>query len=87
MLNGINANNKSVKHRRRIMAVTLKKATREDAETIWRMQVEAFSDLLKRYQDDHLSPAAESLSKVMEKFEQPWTRYFFIVENETVVIF
>lgn len=67
------------------MAVTLKKATREDAETIWRMQVEAFSDLLKRYQDDHLSPAAESLSKVMEKFEQPWTRYFFIVENETKV--
>lgn len=31
------------------MAITLKKATREDIETIWKMQVEAFTELLDKY--------------------------------------
>ena len=30
------------------MAITLKKATREDIETIWKMQVEAFTELLDK---------------------------------------
>lgn len=43
------------------------------------MQVEAFSDLLKKYQDFDISPAAESVDKVMARFEQPWTRYYYIM--------
>ena len=64
------------------MAVTLRKATREDLETLWKMQTEAFSELLDKYQDYDMSPAAESLEKITAKFEQPWTTYYFIVEQD-----
>lgn len=67
------------------MTITLKKAAREDIETIWRMQVEAFSELLARYQDYDMSPAMESFETVMAKFEQPWTTYYFIVRGDMVV--
>lgn len=67
------------------MAITLKKATREDIETIWKMQVEAFTELLDKYQDFDMSPATESLEKIIAKFEQPWTTYYYIVENDIVV--
>ncbi len=33
------------------MIIELKPIVREDIETIWRMQVEAFSELLEKYQD------------------------------------
>ena len=67
------------------MAVTLKKAVREDMETIWRMQTEAFSELLDKYQDFDTSPATESLETIMAKFEQPWTAYYFIVQGDRIV--
>ncbi len=67
------------------MAVTLRKAVREDMETIWRMQTEAFSELLDKYQDFDTSPAAESLETIMAKFEQPWTAYYFIVQGDRIV--
>lgn len=67
------------------MAVTLRKATRDDIETIWRMQVEAFSELLDKYQDFDISPATESLEKIGAKFEQPWTTYYFIVQEDIIV--
>ena len=65
----------------RIMSITLRKAEREDLQKIWQMQVEAFKGLLETYQDYDLSPAAEGLEKVMARFEQPWTTYFFIVAD------
>ena len=42
------------------------------------MQVDAFSGLLEKYQDYDLSPAAEAVDKVIARFEQPWTKYYFI---------
>ena len=42
--------------------VTLRVAARDDMPTIWRMQVEAFSGLLEKYQDHDLSPAAEGFA-------------------------
>ena len=33
------------------MNVKLIKATRSDMETIWRMQIKAFSELLKKYRN------------------------------------
>ncbi|MBO4449473.1 MAG: GNAT family N-acetyltransferase [Clostridiales bacterium] len=60
------------------MSVTLRQAKREDIETIWKMQVEAFADLLKKYEDYDMSPGAEEMDKVMARFEQPWTKYYFI---------
>ena len=60
------------------MSVSLRQANIEDLETIWKMQVEAFKGLLEVYQDYDMSPAAEGIDKIVARFEQPWTKYFFI---------
>ena len=60
------------------MSVNLQKVTREDIETVWKMQLEAFADLLEKYQDYDTSPGAEEFDKVLARFEQPWTTYYFI---------
>ena len=60
------------------MSVNLQKVTREDIETVWKMQLEAFADLLEKYQDYDTSPGAEEFEKVLARFEQPWTTYYFI---------
>ena len=67
------------------MSVTLRQAKREDIETIWKMQIEAFRGLLEKYQDYDLSPGAEGVDKVNARFEQPWTKYFFIEAEGTDV--
>ena len=62
--------------------VRLMAATREDMENIWKMQIEAFSGLLEKYQDYDMSPAAESFEKVLARFEQLWTTYYYIVAGD-----
>lgn len=65
--------------------IALRAATEEDVQTIWEMQVKAFSELLEKYQDYDTSPAAESIEDVMARYRQPWTTYYFIIAgNETV---
>ena len=59
----------------------LKPIKREDIETVWKMQVDAFSDLLKKYQDYDTNPAAENIDGILTRFEQPWTSYYFIVSS------
>ena len=65
--------------------VELKAAAEEDMPTLWKMQISAFSDLLEKYHDDEMSPAAESFEKVMARYRQPWTTYYFIVAEGQVV--
>ena len=60
------------------MSITLRQAQRDDLQKIWEMQIEAFRELLERYQDYDLSPGAEPVDKIIARFEQPWTKYFFI---------
>ena len=67
------------------MSIILVKAIESDMKEIWKMQVEAFKDLLEKYNDYDMSPATESLEKIIAKFEQPWTTYYYIVENDIVV--
>ena len=64
-----------------MMSIELKPITREDIATVWKMQVEAFQVLLDKYQDCDTSPASEPVDKVLARFEQPWTTYFFIMAN------
>ncbi len=64
-----------------MMSIELKPITREDIATVWKMQVEAFQVLLDKYQDYDTSPASEPVDKVLARFEQPWTTYFFIMAN------
>ena len=35
----------------------------DDAEKLWKMQVKAFEDLYKKYQDTETSPATERIEK------------------------
>jgi len=58
---------------------------KKECEKLWRMQVEAFSDLLEKYRDYDISPANEPMSKVMERLEQPFTYYYFIMDGDTAV--
>ena len=45
----------------------LERAGEQDAETIWKMQVGAFAELLKKYHDYDTNPGAESLERVRAK--------------------
>ncbi len=65
--------------------VALIAAVRDDMQTIWKMQIEAFAGLLDKYQDHDTSPGAENFEKVMARFEQPWTVYYFISANDVNV--
>lgn len=67
------------------MSVTLRQAQRDEVQKIWKMQIEAFRELLEKYQDYDLSPGAEPVNKVIARFEQPWTKYFFIEAEGTDV--
>lgn len=54
----------------------------QDAEKLWKMQVEAFQDLYKKYQDTETSPATESMDKILMRLNQSFTYYYFIeVDN------
>ena len=75
--------------KRRLVAekanIVLKPVERTEIETLWKMQVAAFSGLLEKYRDYDTSPAAEGIEKVSERYEQPWTTYFFIVAEDKKV--
>lgn len=59
----------------------LVKASVEDAELIWKMQVRAFADLLARYQDYETNPANEPIARVAERLEQPET-FFYLLQQK-----
>lgn len=61
------------------MDIELFRATQKDAEIIWKMQKEAFADLLKKYQDFDTSPANEPLDKTKYKLSQKYT-FFYIIK-------
>ena len=63
------------------MSVRLVKVKAEEVETVWRMQTVAFRGLLEKYHDYDISPAAEPLSNVQNRFAQPETTYWFIEAN------
>ncbi len=65
--------------------IELKKASLEDAETIWRMQVKSFSDLLEKYNDYDTNPGNESLDKTIWRLNQNNTYFYLILyEGKTV---
>lgn len=52
--------------------------TLDDAEILWKMQVEAFQDLYTKYQDTESSPATEKNNKIIMRLKQSFTYYYFI---------
>ena len=67
------------------MELILKRATCEDAELIWKMQIESFSDLYEKYQDTDTSPATEPLEKILSRLRQCFTYYYIIEVDKNIV--
>ena len=61
------------------MKVLLEKADIKDAQAIHKLQVESFQPLLETYQDFETSPANEEVDRIIERFQQAFTTYYFIV--------
>lgn len=57
----------------------------DDAERLWKMQVEAFQDLYEKYQDTETSPATEKMDRIVMRLEQPFTYYYFIEVDDIIV--
>ena len=60
------------------MDISQKRAGCESAALIWKMQVEAFSELYEKYQDTQTNPAAEQMERVLQRLQQPFTYYYLI---------
>ena len=63
----------------------LKRAGIKDAEEIWKLQTEAFAQLLARYEDYDTSPGSETMERIEIKLRQPFTYFYFMEEAEGVV--
>ncbi len=65
--------------------ITLERISVDQAELVWKMQVEAFQEMYERYQDTETSPATEPLSKAIDRLNQDFTYFYFIIsEGEKV---
>lgn len=67
------------------MKMFLSKAVFSDCEQIHKMQVSAFTELLKKYCDYDTNPASESLERIQYKFSQSFTDYYFITLDKTKI--
>jgi len=65
--------------------ISLRKAEYKDCPLIHSIQVRSFIGLLQKYNDFDSNPAAESLDRIQQRFQQPFTDYYLIMaEDETV---
>lgn len=67
------------------MGVNLVRAGLADAKEIHAMQVEAFRELLEKYQDYDTSPGSESIEKVEMRLKQDATYFYFICMGQKKV--
>ncbi len=65
--------------------VEIIKAKITDLEMIHKMQVESFLSLLEKYKDYELSPACETLERIVEKYNQVFTTYWLIKNDKDIV--
>lgn len=64
--------------------IQLIRADVNDSLKIWNMQIEAFADLLQKYQDYDTSPGNESKEKIEAKLLQDSTYFYLIYYKETL---
>ena len=65
--------------------IDLKQAKLKDLNTILQMQKETFAELYGKYQDTETSPATENYEKILFRFNQPETTYYFIMADNVKV--
>jgi len=67
------------------VTIILQKATFDDAETLHSMQVKSFLSLLEKHKDHATNPACESISKTLERINDPLRGFFKIMRNNVLV--
>ena len=67
------------------MDIKLIVAEFKDLNTILQMQKEAFAEIYGKYQDTETSPATENYEKILFRFNQPETTYYFIMADNVKV--
>ena len=55
-----------------------------DAQALWQMQREAFSELFEKYQDYETSPATEKLERTQQRLTDGSFFYYIIADGEKV---
>jgi len=78
MGSGADTDDGEIRRSGRHMEIKLIRAGVEDAKEIHAMQLEAFRELLEKYQDFDTSPASEGVEKVEARLRQNFTYYYFI---------
>jgi len=61
------------------MAIKLRKITMTESEKLHDMQVEAFRELLEKYEDFETSPGAETLERVKRRFRFDTVEHYWIL--------
>lgn len=67
------------------MEIKIMQAESADCISIHRLQVEAFQDLLEKYNDPDINPGAESIENIYEKFNRPNNIYYKILSNNEMI--
>lgn len=67
------------------MNVKIVKANREDLNLLHSIQIESFKSLLEKYQDYDMSPGNESIEQIIKRYNQNFTTYWLIKDNEKTV--
>ena len=62
----------------------LVRANVSDCDKIWSMQIEAFADLLAKYQDYETSPGNEPKERIHAKLLDEFTFFYFIYHEDQV---
>lgn len=63
----------------------LVRATVNDCDKLWNMQIEAFTDLLEKYKDYETSPGNESKERIKAKLLEECTYFYFILDGDNLV--
>lgn len=63
----------------------LVKADVKDCDKIWSMQIEAFTDLLEKYQDYETSPGNETKERVEARLLEDFTYFYYIFDGDDLV--
>jgi N-acetylglutamate synthase-like GNAT family acetyltransferase len=73
-------NNKTIQ-----MDINLIKASIDDAEEIYKMQIITFKPLLEKYQDYDLNPSSEKIEKTVARLNEEITDYYIIKLKENSI--
>lgn len=56
----------------------IRRAKRDEYMMLHQIQVTSFLPMLEKYRDHDTSPGAETPDRILERFDQPFTHYYFI---------